>query len=163
MTAPSAGDPSPHGLQAAIAARYRPLDLARNPYIDPLGPLWGRFEDGRFSIGLPVEERHCSPSQMAHGGLLMTLADMQLVLGANFQTGLTRFMSTVNLSADFIAPIPVGEFVAGELDVLRVTRNLVFAQGLLRVGDQVVLRFNGICKPIGDPNPRYVAPRWRDG
>ncbi len=149
-------------MSASVAPGFRPLSLARNPYIDPIGPLYGRMVDARFHLGLPIETRHCSPSGMAHGGLLMTVADMQLVIASNFQSGQQRFMSTVNLAADFIAPVPAGAFLQGSLDVLRVTRNLVFCQGLLRVDDTVALRFNGIVKPIGEPDARFAAPRWAD-
>src|SRR5690606_2856139 len=99
--------------------------------------------------------------------MMMMLADMQLPLAAIYQAGLDdRFLPTVNLTADFLASPMVGDWVWGESDVVRVTRNLVFTQGIFRVDDKPVLRANGIFKrtgpaPSGTPDetnmPRMLA------
>lgn len=139
------------------------LVLGDNPFVDSVGPLWGHRDEGlagRLVMGLRVERRHCSPSGFCHGGMLMSMADMLLVLGANLQTGLDRFMSTVSLSADFLAPVPQGAWLEGRLDVLRATRNLVFCQGIYRVDGAPVLRVDGIVKPIGEASPDFAATRY---
>ena len=139
------------------------LDFGDNPFVDAVGPLWGHRDEGlagRLVMGLRVERRHCSPSGFCHGGMLMSLADMLLVLGANLQAGLDRFMSTVSLSADFLAPVPQGAWLEGRLEVLRATRNLVFCQGLYRVDGTPVLRVDGIVKPIGEASSDFSAKRY---
>ena len=103
----------------------------------------------RLCLGLRVERRHCNPGGSCHGGMLSTLADMLLVLGAGAQTGLSRYMLTVNLSCDFIAPAMEGSWIEGRLQVLRSTRNLVFCQGNLQADGALVLRLSGIAKPSG--------------
>ena len=87
---------------------FVPLQLRPNPYIDACGPLYGRRDGDALRLGLRVERRHCNPAGSCHGGMLTTLADMLLVLGASAQTGLSRYMLTVNLSCDFIAPAMEG-------------------------------------------------------
>lgn len=164
MSAPGAsGGAAADDASAPIPAGFVPLALGANPFIESVGPLYGHREEGlagRLVLGLRVEARHCSPSGFCHGGMLMSLADMLLVLGANLQAGLDRFNSTVSLSADFLAPVPRGAWVEGRLDVLRTTRNLVFCQGLFRVGDAPVLRVDGIVKPIGEASSDYSARRY---
>jgi uncharacterized protein (TIGR00369 family) len=139
------------------------LALGGNPFVDSIGPLYGhRGEglDGRLVMGLRVERRHCSPSGHCHGGMLMSMADMLLVLGGNLQAGLDRFMTTVSLSADFLAPVPLGAWLEGRLEVLRTTRNLVFCQGMFRVDGAPVLRVDGIVKPIGEASSDFSAKRY---
>jgi acyl-coenzyme A thioesterase PaaI-like protein len=61
--------------------------------------------------------------------MLMTFADMQLGLGARFHAEEDfGFMPTVNLTADFLAPAPLGAWVEGRTDLLRSTRNFLFCQ-----------------------------------
>ena len=143
-----------------IPAGFRVLPMPRNPFIDQSGPLYGRFEDGRFTLGLRIEERHTNPGGVCHGGMIMTFADIGLLLTANIQGGVSQYMVTVNLTTDFLAPAPVGSWLEGRGEVLRKTRNFVFVQGTLAVGDTLVARINGIMKPIGEPDPRHSAERY---
>jgi uncharacterized protein (TIGR00369 family) len=133
------------------------MKLVENGFIDLCGPLYGHWSeaDRRFVLGLRVEARHCNPAQMCHGGMLLTLADMTMLLGSNLQNALGRYLVTVNLASDFIAPAPKGAWIEGRVDVLRATRNLLFAQGSLSVGDTLVARINGIFKPTGEPKPDF--------
>lgn len=147
----------------AIPEGFVRLALGDNPFVDSVGPLYGHRDEGlagRLVMGIRVERRHCSPSGFCHGGMLMSMADMLLVLGANLQAGLDRFTSTVSLSADFLAPVQRGAWLEGRLDVLRTTRNLVFCQGLYRVDGAPVLRVDGIVKPIGEASSDFSARRY---
>ncbi|MCX7231838.1 MAG: PaaI family thioesterase [Burkholderiales bacterium] len=133
MSVPGAQAAGPEGAgpEGGIPDGFVPLALGDNPFVDSIGPLLGHAgegADGRLVMGLRLERRHCSPSGFCHGGMLMSLADMLVVVGANLQTGQDCFMSTVSLSADFLAPVAQGAWIEGRLDVLRATRNLVFCQ-----------------------------------
>ena len=90
----------------------------------------------------------------------MTMADMLIVLGANVQTGLNRFMTTVSLSADFMAAVAQDAWLEGRLVILRTTRTLVFCQGIYSVDGQPVLRVDGIVKPIGEEKPDGSSRRY---
>jgi acyl-coenzyme A thioesterase PaaI-like protein len=92
--------------------------------------------------------------------MLTSMADMLVVLGGNLQADLQRFMTTVSLSVDFLAPVPAGAWLEGRVEILRATRNLVFCQGLYRVDGAPVLRVDGIVKPIGDASSDFSARRY---
>jgi acyl-coenzyme A thioesterase PaaI-like protein len=66
-----------------------------------------------------------------------------------------RFLPTISLQIDYLAPAPLGAWVQGEADVLRVTRTLVFAHGVARIDGTPVLRVSGAFK-IGQPFNRPV-------
>lgn len=118
------------------------------------GPLYVCRKDEKLIFGFRVEPRHANVMGTCHGAMLMLLADMQLPLAAHYQAGLDdRFLPTVNLTADFLASPMVGDWIWGETEVVRVTRNLVFTQGIFRVEDKPVLRANGIFKRTGPSAP----------
>lgn len=160
---PGEDDRAANAEAAAVPPGFVALALGANPFVESIGPLYGHRDEGlagRLRMGIRVERRHCSPSGFCHGGMLMSMADMLLVLGANLQSDLRRFMTTVSLSADFLAPVPQGAWLQGRLDVLRATRNLVFCQGLYEVDGAPVLRVDGIVKPIGEASSDFSARRY---
>jgi acyl-coenzyme A thioesterase PaaI-like protein len=108
------------------------------------GPFFGRRRAGGLDLGFVVEERHTNPAKVSHGGMLMSLARLQLAAGAAAGAGLDHLPRMMALSFDFLAPAPVGAWVEGETEVLHTTRNLVFLRGLLRIGGQPVLRASGV-------------------
>jgi uncharacterized protein (TIGR00369 family) len=122
------------------------------------GPLHARLYKGRLQLGFRVEERHTNPLKICHGGMLASFADMLMPCVAMYQTEAERrFLPTISLQVDYLAPAPLGAWVQGEGDVLRSTRNMVFAQGLVRADGQVAMRVSGVFKQgplIGDGTDR---------
>lgn len=121
------------------------------------GPLHVRMAGGRAQLGFRVLSRHTNPMGICHGGMLASFGDMLLPVCIHRQSaevGL-RFLPTISLQIDYLAPAPLGAWVQGEADVLRVTRTMVFAQGLAQADGTPVMRVSGIFK-IGQPFNRPV-------
>ncbi len=124
-------------------------------FIDAIGPLYGRWRDDYLILGFRVEMRHCNPGQVCHGGMLATFADMCLPIAARFQGKLDLgMMPTVNLSCDYLAPAPLGAWVEGRAEAIKVTKNLLFAQGLATADGKPVLRANGIFKIVSNTSTK---------
>lgn len=136
-------------------AGFKPVLFQSNPYLDLVGPLYGRLDGDDFVLGFRVDRRHCNPGGTCHGGMLMTLADMLLLLGANVQCDIRRYMTTVSVTNDFLAPAPAGSWLEGRVQVLRTTRSLVFVQGTMSLDGSPVLRTSGILKAVGEEDPRF--------
>lgn len=147
----------------AVPDGFTVMRMPTNPFIDGVGPLYGRLDEGRFVLGIRIERRHCNPGGTCHGGMIMTLSDMLLLMGSNIEGGVNRYFTTVNVTCDFIAPAPEGAWVEGRMQVLRVARSLVFSQGLFTTGETVVARCSGILKPVSDPDPRHDGRRYFTG
>jgi uncharacterized protein (TIGR00369 family) len=129
-----------------IPEGFAPFRLSMG-FVDAIGPLYGKWTDDRLALGFRVEERHCNPGMVAHGGMLATLADMLMPIAARFQTETDMgFLPTINLTCDFLAPAPLGAWVEGRAETVRTTRNLLFVQGLATADGAPVLRVNGIFK-----------------
>ena len=116
------------------------------------GPLYLSHEGDEVLLGFRVEQRHCNPLANCHGGMLASFADMLLPVSVHRKRpdiGL-RFLPTINLQLDYLAPSPLGAWVQGEAQVLRATRSLVFVQGLITADGEPAVRMSGIFK-IGPP------------
>jgi uncharacterized protein (TIGR00369 family) len=121
-------------------------------FLGPNGPLYGKWDGKLMRLGFRVEERHCNPGMVAHGGMLATFADMQLPMAARFQSGKDMgFMPTISLTCDYLAPAKLGAWVEGWGEPVRITRNLVFAQGVATADGEPCLRYNGVFK-VGAPS-----------
>jgi uncharacterized protein (TIGR00369 family) len=127
-------------------------------FIGVNGPLFVFREGPLFKLGFHVEERHCNPMGICHGGMLATFADMLMPIGAITLVPELhrRFLPTVSLQLDFMASGKIGDWVEGEMQVLRTTRTLVFAQGLVKSGAVLALRCSGVFK-IGPTFDRGAA------
>ncbi|MCO5108586.1 MAG: PaaI family thioesterase [Burkholderiaceae bacterium] len=125
-------------------------------FIAANGPLYLRHEGGRVQLGFRVESRHTNPMGICHGGMMASFCDMLLPLVAHRQVPdvARRFLPTISLQIDYLAPSPAGAWVQGEAQVLRTTRSMVFAQGLVTADGVPVARASGIMK-IG---PEFGGP-----
>lgn len=145
-----------HNDAPQIPDGFKPFAVGGD-FIAINGPLYIRSveqPDGSKlrHLGFRVEQRHCNPMGNCHGGMLATFADMMLPMLAHRQAVELRnqFLPTVSLQIDYLAPSPLGAWVQGEAQVLRVTRNLAFLQGLVTADDVPAMRVSGIFK-IGKP------------
>jgi len=116
------------------------------------GPFYGRRDGDGVAMGFLVEPRHCNPMGISHGGMLMTFADMTLAFTANWALGGRVFVPTISLNCDFLSGAKVGSWVEGRGRMLRATGNMVFTQGLITVGEEVVMRCSGINKRPKEAN-----------
>jgi uncharacterized protein (TIGR00369 family) len=129
--------------------RTIPLDIG---FIGAVGPLCVRLNDAGIALGFRVEMRHCNPMQICHGGMMATFIDMLMPFAAIHQGKLGgRFLPTVHLTQDFLAPAPLGSWVEGTGELLRQTKTLVFARcavtadgkpcasgtGIFRLGEEI--------------------------
>ena len=131
-------DDPPTGFHRIDFARGRPEPT----FNTHLGTLYAkRGEKGtrdEFVMGCRVQPHMCNPAGGLHGGMMMTIADLVGGMGAGTLAGVRKFLPTVSMTFDFVAPA-------------RVTRSLLFSSIYLTVGEAKILRASSICKiPSGD-------------
>ena len=124
-------------------------------FVSTNGPLYLKKLERGILLGFRVEPRHCNPMGICHGGMISTFCDMLLPISAHYLSAdlARRFLSTISLQVDFLAPSPKGAWVQGEAQLLRATRSMVFMQGLVTADGQSVARVSGIFK---------IGPRFED-
>lgn len=131
----------------ALPAGFAPLAIG-GEFIVANGPLFERVEGEAYQLGFRVEKRHTNTMGICHGGMMATFCDMLLPITAFRRSEALhgRFLPTVSLDIDYLAPAPLGAWVQGQAQVLRTTRSLVFAQGLVTADGQTVARVSGVFK-----------------
>jgi len=136
---------------APVPPGYHPIAIG-GEFMRVNGPLYAREGEGLVTVAFRVEARHCNPRQVCHGGMLASFCDMLLPVCAHRQSaevGL-RFLPTISLQLDYLAPVPLGAWVEGTAQVLRVTRSMVFLQGLVSADGTPAVRASGVFK-LGPP------------
>lgn len=115
-----------------------------SPFIALLGPIFHKMIDGRHVIGIRIEPRHTNIKGIAHGGMLVTIADSALGIALSLETGGKKSMVTANLSTDFLDAAYPGDWVEAHVDIQRIGGRLAFASCHLMVGGKRILRASGV-------------------
>ena len=120
---------------------YDPVD----PFENQSGPFfWRQREDGSHHFVLRAEDRHCNSHRILHGGLMMTMVDLALVIAA--KRARDEQFVTVSLNSEFIAPGRAGELIEAVGEVVRRTSSLAFVRGQVFVGNRTLLNSSAVLK-----------------
>jgi uncharacterized protein (TIGR00369 family) len=130
-------------------------DRAEPTFNTHIGTLYARRgakgTPDEFVLGFRVQGHMCNPAGGLHGGMMMTVADLVGTMGGGTLAGIRKFLPTVNMTFDFVAPARIGDWVEGRPELVRVTRSLLFTNIYLTVGEEKILRASSIAKiPSGD-------------
>ena len=130
-----------------IPVGFGPMPMGGD-FIGINGPIYLKHEGALVQLGFRVERRHTNPMGNCHGGWLASFSDMVLPLSIHRKAPEIgfKFLPTISLQIDYLSPAPLGAWVQGEAEVLRVTRSLVFAQGLVHADGVPAVRISGIFK-----------------
>lgn len=115
-------------------------------YYGTIGPLFLQNLGGKVVFGFRCEEKHVNAARICHGGMLVTLMDIEMGFNANIETGIPGFLVTVSMTTDFVAPVMEGQWVEAHGAVVKQTRSLVFAEGRLYADGALSLRANAVLK-----------------
>jgi uncharacterized protein (TIGR00369 family) len=121
-----------------IPAGFAPV-VRGGPFFAHLAPMYRREDGDAIVLALRVGRRHSNMSGIAHGGMLMTLADG--ALNDNLLHGRPGVrIVTTNMSVDFLSPARMGDWLEAHVTVHRRGALLNVADCLLRVGERRGLR-----------------------
>lgn len=125
------------------------------PFIAMLGPLYyKKQEQGCSIIALRIEDKHLNIRGIAHGGMLVTLADSALGIALSMSRTPPQPMVTVNLTTDFVDSAHPGDWVEAHVDIQRVGKRMAFANCYLHVGDKRILRASGVFALMPPVKPK---------
>jgi acyl-coenzyme A thioesterase PaaI-like protein len=111
-----------------------------------IGPLFEKRGPDGLMRAFRVEEHHTNGMQNAHGGMLMTFADM--AWGAAVEADEDTWWVTVRLLCDFLSGAPLGSFVEGQAKVIGRAEDIFTVEGRIWTGDKLLMRGTGIFKVI---------------
>ena len=147
-------------MSAAIPEGFRPFRFNFG-FLEAVGPLYGKWDGTRLLMGFRVEERHCNPGQVVHGGMMATFADMFIPdRRAHAEQSRCRLRADGQSDARFSRPAKLGAWVEGTAEFLRAGKTLFFAQGTATADGILCLRASAIFKvtePMGTiPTPETM-------
>lgn len=118
-------------------------------FIGLVGPLlMGPVGGGTGRFRFDAAAKHRNRNDVVHGGMLMTFADRAMGFTAR-QGDMSRRQATIQFDMQFIRAARIGQTVEMECRIIRETRDLVFVEGRMTAGGEVVATARGIWKITG--------------
>ncbi|MGE0828749.1 MAG: PaaI family thioesterase [Hyphomonadaceae bacterium] len=115
-----------------------------------VGPFYWRVRDGSVTMGFRVEDHHTNGMNNAHGGMLMTFADM--AWGRIVSIERSSFWVTVRITCDFLSSARLGDWVEASSEVMHEEDGLYTVRGRVWTGERVLMTGTGLFKAM-DPRP----------
>ena len=131
-------------MSSSVPEGFVPL-VPGGQWLAHAGPIYQRpGPGGTVVIALRIDRQHTNMRGIAHGGMLVTLADSALGRNLNLTRKTVAAMVSVNLSTDFIGAAKVGDWLEAHVEIRKHGARLSFAECQLRVGDKVIVRCSGV-------------------
>jgi len=111
---------------------YEPFSLS--PFGELVGPLYAGWRDSSPTIAVRVGAEHGNRSGRAHGGLMMTVADIALTRAALEQLPPNTRVATADLHIAFLESVSEGEWLEAIPSIDRVGRSLIHGSCVLEAG-----------------------------
>jgi acyl-coenzyme A thioesterase 13 len=124
-----------------IPADFEPLSTS--PFSERVGPLYMSRRDGGLVLGVRIEEHHANRLGRAHGGLLMTLADVALSRAVHQELPPGATLATADLHIAFLDAVGQDQWLEAIPAVDRIGRSLIHASCQLRAGERDAARAMG--------------------
>lgn len=131
-----------------IPEGFEPL-FRTSPFLEANGPFYQRQEEGGLVIGLFITPKHTNARGFAHGGLLLTLAD--IALGYNLVKAQNEPLPlvTTSMSADFASSAKLGDWVEARVDIQKIGQRTAFANAYIAVGETRIVRASAVFVNAG--------------
>jgi acyl-coenzyme A thioesterase PaaI-like protein len=135
-----------------IPEGYTALEWRRG-FVRQIGPLYRRSNaEGGYTMAFRVEDHHTNGMTNAHGGMLMSFADMAWGHMVSVET--SSYWVTVRLTLDFLSSAHLGDWVEGGSEVLSREDELFVVRGKIWSGDRLLMTGTGVFKAIQRRDPR---------
>lgn len=135
----------------ALPEGYQPFAHS-GAFGDCIGPFFFREEaTGGFRYGFHSRDLHANPNGVTHGGAMYSFADH--ITGHAVVHATKRLCATIKFKVEYLAPGPLNCLIEGQVDLLRITRTMVFLRVRLFTGDRTLMTANGTYKLFAPYEP----------
>jgi acyl-coenzyme A thioesterase 13 len=114
--------------------------FSASPFGELVGPLYVGWRDSGPTMAVRVGSEHVNRSGLAHGGLMMTVADIALTRAALEQLPPNARVATADLSIAFLESVNEGEWLEAIPSIDRVGRSLIHGSCILQAGAKTAAR-----------------------
>lgn len=134
MTDHTAEPTLPQGFKAAK------FDCA---FLDASGPYYINRSGQTKIIGIRIDPSHVNYVQMAHGGVLATLADVALSFQVFDAFAPPRPVVTISLTTNFISGAKQGDWVEAHSQIDRLGRKVAYCSTRILSEDRLLMTASG--------------------
>ncbi|MHA6732214.1 PaaI family thioesterase [Devosia sp. A369] len=119
-----------------------------NPFFEAFEPQWIKGRGGDYAAALVCPPTMLNGYGIMHGGALAAAWDQFLgsAVADVVLVGTDQHAVTIQLNINFMAAIRRGEFIVARFRVPRQTRSLIFIEGTMLVGDEIVSTAQSLFK-----------------
>lgn len=118
------------------------------PFSRSIGQIWSREHVGRTQVAVLIDAFTANENMgIAHGGAMLTFADIALGYASGQATGNAHF-ATAQLQYQFAGAVQVGEFVICDVELVRQTSQLIFVRGLMTVEGRTIGAADAVFKVL---------------
>lgn len=111
----------------------------RSRFVQLCGPMYEKiYADNTVALGLLLDEQHLNQLDLAHGGILMTLADNAMGRTLSYQAEFQTSYVTLSMNSQFMQAAQVGDFIYAKPTVSRKGRRLVFLECDIHCGEKIL-------------------------
>ena len=119
-----------------------------DPFEMNSGPFYlGKGNNGETIVALEVSQSQCNSGLVAHGGLIMTLADLAVCHEAVKNLNNVNAL-TVSLTANFLKPAKKGTLLRAFPEVSRRTKRTAFMEAYILADDEKVFTCTSVIRLI---------------
>ena len=119
-----------------------------DPFEMHSGPFYlGKGNNGETIVALEVSQSQCNSGLVAHGGLIMTLADLAVCHEAVKNLNNVNAL-TVSLTANFLKPAKKGTILKAFPEVSHRTKRTAFAEAYILADDEKVFTCTSVIRLI---------------
>lgn len=122
----------------SVPDQFEPLNPS--PFTELIGPVYIRDADSAPVLGLRVAGEHANRRGNAHGGLMMTLADVAVSRAAAARIPPGSTFATADLHISFLESVTEGQWLEAVPSLDRLGRALIHASCELRAEGRLAAR-----------------------
>ena len=116
------------------------------------GLLFRSITKKKFEFKTKIKKSHLNKAGITHGGYICTIIDAGAGTAAHRSSG-NRPCVTISLDVKFIAPSAIGDELIGTVEIIKITKSMVFLNCKLRLKNKLISSAAGIWKILKRPLP----------
>ena len=116
------------------------------------GLLFRSITKKKFEFKTKIKKSHLNKAGITHGGYICTIIDAGAGTAAHRSSG-NRPCVTISLDVKFIAPSIIGDELKGSVEIIKITKSMVFLNCKLRCKNRLISSAVGIWKILKRPLP----------
>ena len=114
------------------------------------GLLFRSITKKKFEFKTKIKKSHLNKAGITHGGYICTIIDAGAGTAAHRSSG-NRSCVTISLDVKFIAPSSLGDDLIGTVEIIKITKSMVFLNCKLRCKNKLISSAVGIWKILKRP------------